>query len=135
MKPSTSFIKFVLAGGVAALINILSRTAFGLYLGYSTSIVLAFFVALSFAFFVNRRFVYIGATDSLSRQYGKFLAVNLLMLVQVAAVSWAVLLIVLPLISDRFYAETFAHALGVVSPVATSYLLHKHFTFRGRPIE
>ena len=31
----------------------------------------------------------------------------------------------------RFYPDTVAHAIGLLSPLFTSYWAHKHFTFRG----
>jgi len=37
---------------------------------------------------------------------------------------------VLPALGIHSYAEEIAHALGILAPVITSYLGHKHLTFR-----
>jgi putative flippase GtrA len=56
--------------------------------------------------------------------------VNLLALVQVWLISVGLVRLVFPAIGFIWQAETMAHAIGVVSPVITSYFAHKYYSFR-----
>jgi putative flippase GtrA len=78
---------------------------------------------------LNRAFVFDVAQRGVERQYGRFLLVNLVALAQVWAVSMALARIVLPALGFGRHVETVAHVIGVLSPVATSFWLHKHYSF------
>jgi putative flippase GtrA len=122
-------VSFVVVGGLAAAVNILARILFNRIFNYETSIALAFPIALTFAFVLNRNLVFSAADGRASTQYMRFLAVNLLALAQTLLISVALARWVFPAIGYAWNSETIAHAIGVAIPIFTSYLGHKHFSF------
>lgn len=128
---SPSFLRFLVASGVAALVNILSRMAFSTVLPYEVAIVVAFFLGLTTAFVLNRTMVF-RADGRLADQFGRFALVNAVALVQVWLVSVLLARWGLPALGVTWHAETIAHVVGVVSPVVTSYFAHRHYTFKPR---
>ena len=124
-------VKFILAGGTAALANIAARAAFSLVLPYVPAIVLAYCVGMVTAFVLNRMFVFRGATRPLGHQAAWFILVNLAAVVQTVVISLVLRDWLLPAIGMHFHPDTVAHVIGVIVPVFTSYLGHKHLTFKG----
>src|SRR5262249_56828281 len=55
---SRQFGRFLLAGGLAALVNWLSRFVFNLVMSYAAAIVAAFALGMAVAFVLNKRFVF-----------------------------------------------------------------------------
>jgi putative flippase GtrA len=118
-----------LVGALAAAVNILARILFNRIFNYETSIALAFPVALTFAFVLNRHLVFSAAGGQASTQYIRFLIVNLLALAQTMLISVLLARWIFPAIGYTWNKETIAHAIGVAIPIFTSYLGHKHFSF------
>ena len=124
------FVIFVIIGGVASLVNLVARVAFNYLFSYEIAIILAFPVALSFAFILNRRLIFKAETGSWTGQFGRFLIVNLVALVQIFVISVLLARFVFPRIGMQFHPDLLAHAIGLVSPICTSYWAHKRYTFR-----
>lgn len=127
------FLLFAGAGGIAALANIGARLLLSLALRYELAVALAYLVGVTVAFVLNRRYVFTHAPGSARAQYGRFALVNVVAFVQVWLVSVGLARFVFPTLGFAWHAETVAHVVGVLSPVATSFLLHKHFSFAGAP--
>ncbi len=127
----TSFGAFLLVGGFSACVNVLCGALFGLLMPFELAVTFAFPVALLTAFFLTRAFVF-KPLDSAATfsQIVRFTLVNLLALIVVWAVSVGLLRFVFPWIGFSWHAETIAHAIGVASPVLSSYVLHRNYTFR-----
>lgn len=128
---SARFVKFVVAGGVAAIANFCSRLLLSEFIPYVPAIVIAYGIGMLTAFLLNRLFVFRGSANTLQQQATWFIAVNLLAVLQTVLISLLLARIVFPSIGMAFHAETVAHAVGVVVPVFTSYMGHKMLTFRG----
>lgn len=133
MRISRAFALFVLVGGSAAALNIAARAFFSQFTSFEVAVVLAFPIALTFAFWLNRSFVFGAGGAGWHVEYGRFLVVNLVALAQVWVVSVALARLVFPAIGLAWHAELIAHAIGVLSPVFTSYFAHKHFSFARTP--
>jgi putative flippase GtrA len=127
---SARFAKFVIAGGIAAAANVGSRLLFSAWLPYVPAIVLAYCVGMATAFALNRLFVFEPGVLTWRVQAFRFLLVNLAAVVQTVAVSLVFARFVLPGVGVREHDELIAHGIGVVVPIFTSYLGHRHFTFR-----
>lgn len=123
------FLRFLLAGGLAAGANYGSRFAFSAWVSFPVAIVLAYCVGMLTAFLLMRRYVFDAHGRDLAPQAAKFVLVNVLAVLQTLAVSLLLARWVLPLLGMDRYAEALAHAAGVAVPVFTSYVLHKHATF------
>lgn len=126
------FVRFAIAGGVAAGANILSRIAFSHFWPYGAAIVAAYLVGMTVAYLLMLVFVFEPSGKSVANEYLRFGLVNALALAQVWLVSMALARWLFPSLGFSWNALTVAHIAGVVSPIATSYLGHKYFTFSPR---
>ncbi len=123
-------LRFLLAGGVAAAVNFGSRILLSLVLPYAIAVTLAYLFGMATAFVLNRRFVFTGSTNPLHQQAIWFVTVNLVALLQTLAVSVLLADFILPRAGLTWHADEIAHAVGIVTPILTSYLGHRRFTFR-----
>ncbi len=124
--------RFLIAGGVAAAVNVLTRVATTPLVGYRWSIVLAFLVGLTTAWLLFRRYVFGPSTSHPAAEYVRFGLVNVAALAQVLVVSVLLADYLFPYIGFGFHPHTVAHVIGVLSPIATSFLAHREWTFRRR---
>lgn len=127
LKPE--FLRFVLVGGLAALVNWVSRLVFSFVTSFEIAVALAYFVGMTVAYILNRRFVFDRSGRSVGNEYIRFVLVNVIALAQVWIVSVGLARIIFPAIDWQFYPEAIAHAVGVASPIVTSYLGHRYFTY------
>jgi len=130
------FLRFVLCGGISALFNILARVGFSQIMIYEAAVVLAYLVGMTIAYLLMKLFVFQPSQRSVSAEYTRFGIINLISLLQVYAVSVGCVRWLFPALGFTWHAETVAHVIGVASPIVTSYVGHKYFTFdRKRPPE
>jgi len=123
-------VRFVLAGAAAAAVNFGARVLLSLRLPYPAAIVVAYALGMATAFLLNRRFVFRGSTNPLHRQIGRFIAINVLALAQTLGISMLLADWLFPRLGVAWHAPELAHAVGIVVPIFTSYLGHRHWTFR-----
>jgi putative flippase GtrA len=123
------FVLFLLAGGIAAGVNILSRIALNDAMPYEAAIVVAYLAGMTTAYLLNKLFVFEASGRGAASEYLRFALVNLAAVAQVWIVSVGLARFVFPAIGFSWHAETVAHVIGVAVPVFTSYLGHKHFSF------
>ncbi|MCW8279301.1 MULTISPECIES: GtrA family protein [Agrobacterium] len=126
---SSPFVRFVLSGGIAAGVNVLSRAALSTITSYSAAIVIAYLIGMTTAYVLMKLFVFEESGRRPEAEYLRFGLVNMVALAQVWIVSVGLARWLFPLVGFGFYPEAIAHVIGVLSPVATSYFLHKYFTF------
>jgi len=124
------FFRFLVAGGIAALANIVSRMLFSQVLDLAAAVVLAYCVGMLVAFLLMRSQVFPPSGAPVGRQVAIFIAVNLAAVVQTLVVTLVLARWLLPAMGIEKGAETLAHIIGVCVPVVTSYFGHKHFSFR-----
>lgn len=127
---SRQFIRFLVVGGVAAAANFGSRMFFSLWLGFTAAIVLAYIVGMITAFILSRAFVFRESATPVHHSVFFFVLVNLVAVLQTWAVTWLLVFHVLPALGITWHAMEIAHASGVVVPVFSSYVGHKHLSFR-----
>ena len=129
-RESARFLRFLIAGGIAACVNVASGVALGSVMRYEIAITLAYLLGMTTAFVLSRLFVFDAKEDGIRGQYLRFAAVNAVAFVQVWLVSVLLAHVVLPWLGWIWHAETVAHAIGVISPIVTSYFGHKLFSFK-----
>ncbi len=131
------FLAFVVTGGFAALVNVVARIGLSQFMSFSLAIIIAYLIAMTVAYILSRYFVFAASGRSVVEEFTKFAIVNGVAIVQVWLVTMALHHYLLPAIGWGWYPELTAHFVGVASPVVTSYLGHKYFSFRGAsvPIE
>ena len=126
------FVLFVLAGGTAAIVNILSRIALNWLMPYEVAIIVAYLCGMTTAYLLNRYFVFAASGRGVASEYTRFALVNLAAVAQVWIVSVGLARLAFPAIGFTWHAETVAHVIGVAIPVFTSYFGHKHFSFAAK---
>lgn len=122
-------VLFLLAGGIAAAVNILSRIVLNLAMPYEAAIVVAYLCGMTTAYVINKAWVFDASGRGVTHEYMRFALVNAAAIVQVWLVSVGLARLVFPWIGFAWHAETIAHVIGTAVPIFTSYLGHKHFTF------
>jgi len=127
---SRQFLAFLLAGGCAAAVNIGSRIVYNRAMPFSSAVVCAYLTGMLTAFVLARLFVFRDSRRAVHHAAGYFILVNVAAVAQTWAISMVLLYWVLPALGVEAFAHEIAHGIGVVVPVFTSYLGHKHFTFR-----
>ena len=130
---SAVFIRFVATGGIAALVNFGSRFVFDVVVPYSVAIVLAYLCGMVTAFLLAKVFVFTGSTRSTAHSALWFTLINVVAVAQTWVVSMGLARLVFPAIGFEFHPEAVAHAIGIVVPVFTSFLGHKHLSFKAGP--
>ena len=124
------FLRFLIAGGIAAAANYGSRFVFSLWLSYSTAIVLAYLVGMTVAFALMRQHVFNASEGSLRAQLTKFIVVNVFAVLQTLVISLVLVHWVFPAFGIQAHAEAIAHLVGVLVPAVTSYFGHRMLTFK-----
>ncbi len=120
-KKAPQFIRFLLAGGIAAGANFGSRFFFSLFVGYKSAIVMAYGIGMLTAFLLMRGHVFEATGNALAPQLLKFAGINLLAILQTLIIS---------VVLAHYVSEAAAHLVGVLVPAITSYFGHKLLTFR-----
>ena len=124
------FVRFVAVGAFAALVNVVCRYLLDFVMGYSAAILLAYLCGMVTAFVLSKRFVFAESRLRTSTEFIRFTLVNVAAVFQVWGVSVFLAEWLFPRIGVVAYAHDIAHVIGVAVPVFTSYLGHKHFSFR-----
>ena len=129
-KHGAQFTRFIVAGGIAAAANFLSRIALSTVLTYSVAIVVAYAVGMATAYLLMKYFVFEAGRWSVAGEVAMFCAVNALALAQTLLVSLVLAYALLPWLGITRYREEIAHFVGVCVPIFTSFIGHKYGTFR-----
>jgi len=126
------FTLFLLTGGVAALVNVVSRIGFSTLMRFEQAVLLAYAIGMLTAFVLARRFVFVASRGSVRRSFAAFALVNLFAVLQTWLVSVGLRNWLLPLFGVVLFRDLIAHSIGVAVPVLSSYFGHKHISFRNR---
>lgn len=126
---SRQFAAFLVTGGIAAAVNFGSRILLNHWMSFSAAIVVAYLLGMLTAFALARTFVFRASGQSVGGSLSRFAIVNVAAVLQTWAVSVLLAYYVLPAAGVRLYVPEIAHAAGVVVPVFTSYIGHKHWSF------
>ena len=127
---SRQFLVFLLTGGIAAAVNFGSRILYNQWMSFSAAIVLAYVTGMVTAFVLARLFVFRNSQRALHQSALYFVLVNGVAVLQTWAISLLLADWLLPALGVHQYVHELAHAAGVVVPMFTSYLGHKHLSFK-----
>src|SRR5213593_1373813 len=90
------FVRFVLAGGFAALVNILSRLAYSEAIPYAAAVVLAYVTGMVTAYVLNRTLVFGPGDRGVPGEMLAFTLVNVAAVAQTLVISLGLAYYVLP---------------------------------------
>ncbi|WP_184260347.1 GtrA family protein [Rhodopseudomonas rhenobacensis] len=124
------FATFLAVGAAAAALNIVARIVFELAVPFDAAVVLAYLVGMTAAFFLNKFFVFGRSSAPVAVQYGRFCVVNAFALAQVWLVSVGLERLLFPAIGLTWHSQLLAHVIGVATPVVSSYIGHRDYSFR-----
>ena len=123
------FARFIAIGGLAALVNLVSRYLLDFIMPFEAAVVLAYMIGMVFAFFLFQKLIFGGSSGHRSRRVVRFVQVNLVGAGLAWAVSSLMARLLLPAIGWDYHPFEVAHFVGVAAPAVSSYFLHKHYTF------
>lgn len=123
------FARFLITGGIAAGVNVVSRYFFSMAMDYRWAVIAAYLCGMTTAWVLSRLFVFEQTGRSRTEEYVRFGLVNVVAAAQVWLVSVGLAEYAFPAMGFTWHPEDVAHLIGVVIPVFTSYLGHKHFSF------
>jgi putative flippase GtrA len=124
------FVLFLLTGGVAALVNVVSRIGFSRFMSFELAVLAAYGIGMVTAYVLARRFVFRSSAVTVRRSFAAFALVNLFAVLQTWIVSVGMRNWLLPLLGIVVLKDLIAHTTGVLVPVVSSYFGHKHISFR-----
>ena len=124
------FLFFVISGGIAAIINIITRVILSKIFNFEIAVILAYFVGMLTAFLLTKKFVFIKSRKRITKSFAAFALVNLFALMQTWVVSIVLRYLLFPAIGIILYKDLIAHSIGVMIPVFSSYFGHKYISFK-----
>lgn len=124
------FLKFVFAGGFAALVNFLSRLYYSKFFSFGIAVVVAYVTGMITAFILSKLFVFKKSRHRAMKEFYLFTLVNLIAILQTWIVSVGLAGYIFPHFNYNFHREESAHFIGIGVPVISSYFGHKHLSFR-----
>lgn len=124
------FIGFLVTGGIAAAVNFLSRIFYNQYCSFSSAVIFAYLTGMVTAFVLAKVFVFKQSTQSIRRSAIIFSLVNVIAAAQTWLISMGLNYYLLPMIGVTRFIPEISSAVGIAFPVFTSYLGHKHWSFK-----
>lgn len=124
------FLRFLAAGGFAALVNLVSRYILTPLIGFEVSIVVAYLLGMGVAFILFRTLVFSRSGAGVAKETYRFVIVNLVALMLVWTISVTLAGLVFPAVGFIWHAQDIAHFIGACIPAITSYIGHSIYTFR-----
>lgn len=123
------FGRFIVTGGTAALVNLVSRYFLDWFMSFEIAVVLAYLIGMVTAYVLARAFVFTDRRNSTGAEFIRFAVVNAFALALVWCVSVGLLRIAFPATGFDWHSETVAHVIGLSMTAITSYFGHKFYTF------
>lgn len=133
LKPliqNPEFIRFILVGGFAALVNFISRILLNTIYSFRVSVVIAYVIGMITAYVLTKFLVFAPSGKHPLREFTYFAIVNAVAIIQVWLISVGLAEYFFPGIEFNYYPNEIAHFIGISVPVITSYYGHKYFSFK-----
>ena len=126
---SGQFLRFLSTGGVAAIVNLLSRYELNKIMSFEVAVALAYLVGMITAYLLARHFVFQASGRSVVSELKRFTIVNVFSFALVWSISVGLARYLFPAIGFVWQADDVAHFIGLAAPAATSYFGHRAYTF------
>jgi putative flippase GtrA len=124
------FIRFLLVGGFAALVNFFSRILINNIYTFRISVIIAYIIGMLTAYILTKFLVFTPSGQHPVKEFSYFAIVNGVAIIQVWAISVVLAEYLFPIIELTYYPKEIAHFIGISIPVITSYYGHKYFSFK-----
>ena len=126
------FARFLVAAGLSVPVNLGTRALFSRVMPYEAAIVVSHVCGMLTAYLLTRLFVFERSGRGATSELGRFALVNLVSLALTWIVAVALVRIVFPWLGYRMQPELTGHAIGLALSSVTSFLGHRHYSFRKR---
>lgn len=126
---SNEFVRFIVVGGIAALVNFVSRIAYSEVMTFRLAIIVAYITGMITAFILSKWVVFDASGKHIGKELYYFTLVNIAAVIQVWVISVGLAEYVFPRMKLIVFREEIAHLIGLGVPVITSYYGHKHISF------
>jgi putative flippase GtrA len=124
-------MRFLLAGGSAALLNWLIRFPLSGVISYGAAVLVAMAIGMTYGFWIYRNWAFkSGGNRPLLLEIRDFLIVNVAGMVATLICSLLTLHLLLSAGSDQAIGEAIAHAVGIAMGAVINFLGHRFITFR-----
>lgn len=123
------FIRFMITGGVAAAVNLVSRYLLNHFMSFAAAVAVAYLFGMMTAYALGRLFVFDRSGRSVADELWRFTVVNIFAAAQVWIMSVGLGEYVFRSLAFQWHPLEIAHLIGVSVPMFTSYLGHRHFSF------
>jgi len=127
---SKQFLRFLIAGGIAAAVNFSVGFSLSGFLPFHGDIIAGHLSGMVVAFILFGRGVFAKQGGTQAREVIIFIIVNTVALAQTYVVYYLLTHIFFPALGVIFHPEIVARAIAIITPIFTSFLGHKYFTFR-----
>jgi putative flippase GtrA len=127
------FLRFLLTGGVAALVNLGCRYLLNAVMPFEAAVPIAYLFGMVTAYILARLYVFEDSGRSRFDEFKRFAIVNIFALFVVWGISVGLAKGLFPWIGFTWRADDIAHFIGVLSPAALSYFGHRSYTFAKSP--
>ena len=127
---SKQFLHFLLAGGVAAVVNFCVGYGLSGKLPFYGDIVMGYLAGMLTAFLLFEKHVFGEHAESRKKSVVVFVGVNLLGLLQTWLVYFLLKDHIFPAIALVFYPAEISRAIAIIVPTLSSFIGHKYFTFK-----
>lgn len=125
----TRFLRFVVTGGLAALVNLASRYLLNFFMSFAVAVAVAYLFGMTTAYVLGRIFVFERSGRTVADEFWRFTLVNIVAALQVWIISVGLGEYAFPALGFAWHPLDIAHLIGVSVPVFTSYIGHRHFSF------
>jgi len=123
------FMLFLMVGGFAAGVNVVSRYLFNEIMSFELAVLPAYLAGMATAYVLSKRFVFAASGRKAHDEFIRFTLVNIFAALQVWLISVGLARLLFPAIGWNWHSEDVAHMIGVAAPVITSYFGHRYFSF------
>ena len=129
-----TFVYFLLAGGIAAVVNVASRYVINKFTYFEVAVVVAYLIGMLTAYILCRSYVFGPSGRTRTSEMRRFVLVNIGALAVVWVVSVGLARVIFPAFGFTWYADDIAHIVGVFAPAVVSFFGHKYYSFRREPV-
>jgi putative flippase GtrA len=123
------FLKFLVAGGIAAVVNLGSRYFLNYVTRFEVAVVIAYGLGFATAYVLSSLFVFEPSGRTRATEVRRFAIVNVFSLGIVWVISVGLARGVFPAVHFTWHPEDVSHVIGVLTPAVTSYFGHRFYTF------
>lgn len=124
------FLRFVVSGALAAAVTYTSRFGWSMLMPFEAAVVAAHASGMGVAFVLMRQWAFQAQGRPWRAQVPAFLLVNAVAVLVTLVVGSLLARWVLPALGLRGSVEALAHAGGIAVSLVTSWLGHRHGSFR-----